>query len=228
MVLMRRGAALALLALAALPACSENEFEYSGEAMILPATLFEGLPLADATAREWAENAHVVRLGGGFTVMDSLGRARNHTYHYNARIGFSSRKLTVNVIGGIPWTAETFVQSIDPPFVGFEHFLDSDAAVAEALRRADELNAGHPTGDSIPIPEIFAARLASVAVWPEPRPPESPDSVAWRIDFLEEDIFDPTGVPVYWSTARFYVQPRTGEMLGSVVPPTGREIYPWP
>jgi hypothetical protein len=169
-----------------------------------------------------------VRLGGGFTVMNSLGEARNHTYHYNARIGFSMRKLTVDLIGGIPWTVESTVTSLDPQFVGFAQFMDSDAAVAAALRRADELNAAHPTGDSIPIPDIFAARLASVKVWPEPRPPATPDSVAWRIDFLEEDIFDPTQVPVYWSTARFYVQPRTGEMMGHVVPPSGRELYPWP
>jgi hypothetical protein len=67
-----------------------------------------------------------------------------------------------------------------------------------------------------------------VKVWPEPRPPTSPDSVAWRVDFLEEDVFEQTRVSVYWSTARFYVQPLTGEMLGHVVPPTGRELYPWP
>jgi hypothetical protein len=134
----------------------------------------------------------------------------------------------VNLIGGIPWTSETIVQSIDPVFVGFNQFLDSDAAVAEALQRADELNLAHPTGDSIPIPDIFAARLASVAAWPEPRPNDAPDSIAWRVDFLEEDLFESTRSPVYWSTARFYVQPRTGEVLGHVVPVSGRELYPWP
>jgi len=223
MVLTRLTAGLALLAVAG---CGGSEYELSPEGMHLPATLLEGLPLANALALEWAEGAYLVRLGGGFTVMNDRGEARNQTYHYHARIGFSMRKLTVNVIGGMPWTRETTVQSLDPPFVDFESFVDSDAAVTQSIAWADSINAAYP--DSIPVPAIFAARLASIKVWPEPVFPVQSDSVAWRVDFLEEDVYPPTGSLVYWSTARFYLHPRTEEKLGYVVPRSGREIYPRP
>lgn len=222
MVLIRRVGALAALLL--LVAGCDKEFEFSNDAMILPATLFDGLPLANEMARQWSENAHLVRMGGGFAVMDRHGAAVNHTYEYQARFGFTSRKLTVNLIAGMPWTNDVTISSIDPPFVDFEMFVDSDAVVAAAVQRADAINAQHP--DSIPVPEIFAARLSTLPAWPERRD-GVPEFLAWRVDFLEEDIFEGTQSLVYWSTARFYFLPTDEDsLLGYTIPLAGREVYP--
>lgn len=230
MVLTRRAGALVTPAvlLAFVAGCSQKELEYSESALLLPGTLFDGLTLADAVARDWSENAHLVRLGGEFAVMNERGEARNHSYVYDARFGpATTRRLTVHLVAGMPWSQDTPVATIDPPFVDFPSLLDSDAVVGAALDWARAINADHP--DSIPIPEIFAASLASVATWPERRSGSPPESVAWRVDFVEEDIYSPPSGPdvlVYWSLARFYFQPATGDTLGHVVPPGGREIYP--
>ena len=36
--------------------------------------------------------------------MDSTGRARNHSFTFDARFGFLWRRLTVHLIGGSPWS----------------------------------------------------------------------------------------------------------------------------
>jgi hypothetical protein len=223
-----RGAGFTILALAAAAGCSEPGHEFLDDRMVLPATLFDALELTDQLARDWSENAYVTELGGGFTVMNAAGEARNHSFEYFTREGFTTRRLTVHLIGGAPWMLDSPAAFPDPPFDRLEDIVDSDVVVVAAINWAEQANSVTP--DSIPVPELFAARLSSLVVWPEPIPGgASPDSIAWRVDFLEEDFLPESGSLVYWSTARFYFQPTSGDSLGEpVLPAGGRELYPRP
>ena len=126
-----------------------------------------------------------------------------------------------------PWLNPVTVSEPDLPFEHLESFIDSDLAVAAAINQAGEANAVTP--DSIPVTPLFAARLSSVPAWPEPFGAVIADSVAWRVDFLEEDIHPITQSLVYWSTARFYFQPQSASLLGEpILPASGRELYPFP
>jgi hypothetical protein len=227
-----RGAAARVFALGfvfpVLAGCSDDPASYSGDAMLLPATLFEALPLATKISRDWNGDAFPTRLGGRFTVMDAQGRALNHSFEFHARFGLQWRRLTVDLISGVPWTQDTPAGEPPPTFRSLGD-LDSDSVVGIAIALAGQLNTDDP--GSIPPATHYAARLLSVAVWPEPTSTVDPaDSVAWRVDFLELDELsndDPT--PVWWSLARFYVDPDDGQFLGDpVLPATGRELYPFP
>jgi hypothetical protein len=203
--------------------------QYSRGAIILPATLLEAYSLAEELALDWSPNAFVTSLGGGFTVMDETGGARNHSFVFHARDRFTHRRLTVHLFGGSPWMIDAAVGPPPARFVDFEEMIDSDVAVAAAINLAELANSVTP--DSISVPEEFAARLLSTSVWPEAAPGDqvAANTVAWRVDFLELDVLEQTEVPVYWSTARFYFDPYTGELLGEpVFPASGREIYPFP
>jgi hypothetical protein len=208
--------------LAAAAGCSDgNPASFSDTAVRLPATLKEALPLADTIAREWNPNAFVAALGGGFTVGDEEGRSRNHSFVYYARFGPTSlRKLTIDFINATPWTLETIVGSAPFPFRD-RAFLDSDDVVGVCRDLADLLN---QNGTVIPAAEAYAPRLLSVAVWPEPGPQTTPDTVAWRVDFLILTE-GPQGAPVWYSVARFYVDPWDGQFLGSPVVPVQPELY---
>jgi hypothetical protein len=227
----RRHAARLLAGLGAVAGAgcgSEDPTSFSGDAMLLPATLFEALPLAAQIARDWNEAAFATSLGGGYTVMDPEGRALNHSFEFHARFGLQWRRLCVDLINGTPWTLESTVPSPPPSFRTLDVF-DSDAAVGFAIDMAELINADDP--GAIPSAQWFAARLRSEAVWPEPVSVAIPaDSVAWRVDFLQLDAFSSTdSTPVWWSLARMYIDPDDALFLGDpVIPPTGRELYPFP
>ena len=217
----------ALTTLAAIAGCvSESPYSLSDEGMPLPATVLEALPLATFEAVRWSENAQVTSMGGGFTVLDSEGRGRNHTFAFHARDGRIRRRLDMHLFGGIPYQFDTQIQGPPPP-LDIPQYVDSDVAVAAAIDIALEINAVTP--DSIPpVPESFAARLSSRPAWPEPQSvDQQADSVAWRVDFLLLQVFSGSGAEVWWSTARFYLDPRTGELYGTVVPDQP-ELYPFP
>jgi hypothetical protein len=223
----RAFAALAGLALLAAGAgcSSDSPAGLTDDAMPLPATLFEAMTLAQAEARRWSENAQVARIGGGFTVMDAEGRARDHTFVWFARDGQIRRRLDQHLFSGVPWQIDQRVSEPDPP-LDLSLYLDSDVMVPAAINVAEEINAQAMT-DSIPITESFSARLSSRPAWPEPVGGVSADSVAWRVDFLELAPSPTNGTLVWWSTARFYFDPRTGELYEAVVP-NQRELYPLP
>ena len=224
----RARASLVLLALAG-SACSDgNPASYSADALLLPATALEAYRFADALARDWDENAFVTTMGGSFAVMDSLGRARNHSFVFHARDSAVHRRLTIHLIGGTPWLQDVIVPEPPPRFVQIESLIDSNAAIALAINLA--LHANETTPDSIPVPVEFAARLLSTPVFPEQgTDPEPNTEVAWRVDFLVFETLESSSTLVYWSTARFYFDPYSGQLLGDpVLPPTGRELYPFP
>jgi hypothetical protein len=207
---------------------SEDPASFSEDALLLPATLFEALPLATDIARDWNGSAFVTSLGGGYTVMDAEGRALNHSFEFHGRFGLQWRRLTVDLVNGVPWTLDSVVPAPPPAFRTLDVF-DSDVAVAFAISWAELINADDP--GTIPDAQYFAARLLSDAVWPEPTSVTVPaDSVAWRVDFLQLDAFSSTdSTPVWWSLARMYIDPDDAKFLGSpVIPPSGRELYPFP
>jgi len=185
---------------------SDTPFELDDDALGLPATLKEAHALASRLARETSDRAYVTELGGKFTIMDRDGRARNHSFVFHAVDGqLVFRRIEVDLIGGSPWILAETVGPPPPAFPDLEAIGDSDDAIAAALGRAELINAANP--DSIPIPEIFAARIRSSPQWPEnsSNSTEEPQ-VAWRVDFLEQmpPPSGATGVVVPWSTARFY------------------------
>jgi hypothetical protein len=221
------GAALAaLVALAVAGGCaSDGPYSVSDEGIPLPATVFEAFRLAASEAATWSENAQVTSVGGGFTVLDGDGRGRNHTFAFHARDGQIRRRLDMHLFGGIPYQIDTRIQAPPPP-LSIPDYVDTDVAVPAAINVALEINAMFP--DSIPVPESFAARLSSRPAWPEPISIDQPaDSVAWRVDFLLMQVFPASGAEVWWSTARFYLDPRTGQLYGTVVPDQP-ELYPFP
>ena len=219
----RRLRALApwLLAAAAGACSDDNPATFTDRAIILPATLKEALPLADTIALEWNDGAYLGGMGGGFTVGDEEGRSRNHSFVYYARFGPTSlRKLTIDFINATPWTLETNVGSAPFPFPDRD-FLDSDEVVGISRDQADMLN---QNGQVIPDATDYAARLLSIPVWPEPGPQSQPVDLAWRVDFLI--LTDgPQGTPVWYSVARFYVDPWTGQFRGQPVVPVQPELY---
>lgn len=221
-------AGLGLTAALCTAGCGDDPASYSNDALLLPATVTEAYRFADALAHEWSPSAFVTSMGGSFAVMDSLGRARNHSFVFHARDGQIYRRLTIHLIEGTPWMQDMIVPEPPPPFVQVESLIDSDVAIGLALNLAQLVNEAHP--DSIPIPVEFAARLQSVPVYPEPGTDPDPNTeVAWRVDFLELDVLESSNSLVYWSTARFYFDPYSGTLFGQpVLPPTGRELYPFP
>jgi hypothetical protein len=208
--------------------CGDDPASYSSDALLLPATVTDAYRFADALAREWAQNAFVTSMGGTFAVMDSLGRARNHSFVFHARDGAIHRRLSLHLIDGTPWMNDVIVPEPPPRFVQVESLVDSDAVIGLAINLAQLANEAKP--DSIPVPVEFAARLLSVPVFPEPGTDPDPNTeVAWRVDFLELDVLESSNSLVYWSTARFYFEPYAGTLLGEpVLPPSGRELYPFP
>lgn len=207
---------------AALAGCSDdNPATFSEGAVLLPATLKEALPLADAVAREWNEQAFLAGLGGGLTVADGEGRSRNHSFVYYARFGPTSlRKLTIDFVNAVPWTRDTPVAAPPMPFRDRD-FLDSDDVVDACRALAASLN---ENGTVIPAAQSYAARLLSIPVWPEPGPQSTPNTIAWRVDFLVLK----EGPLVWLSVARFYVDPWTGQFLGQpiVANPSDPPLYP--
>lgn len=201
--------------------CSSSDapFELDEGSIELPATLLEAHPLAAKLAREESPNAYVTEMGGGFTIMDAQGRARNHSFVFHSTEGqLVFRRIFVDLIGGSPWVMEENVGPPPQPFIDLDAIGDSDLAIAAALNIAHEINSAQP--DSIPIPELFAARIRSTAQWPEQAGSSTADpQIAWRVDFLVElpPASDPTGVPIPWSTARFYFTPGLDALLEMIV-----------
>ncbi len=217
-----RAPAAALAALILLGGCAEETpLEYGRDALLLPATLGEALPLALAQAREVAAGAYVTRLGGGFSVMDAAGRSSSHTFVFHARVASQTfRRITVHLIHGSPWVSDVPVPPPDAPapFEPEELTLDSDGVVARTVQLAPSYGVG--PGDA------YAARLSAVPAFPEP--PGSGGLVAWRVDVLVlQEAGD--GPPVYFSAARFYFDSVTAELLDDpVIPANGPELYPYP
>ncbi len=221
MDLTRRFALAAAFASTALSGCgSDSPLEYGADALILPATLGEALPLALSEARAEEEGAYVTRLGGGFTVMDEGGRGPNHTFIFHARAGRGVlRRITVHLFHGSPWVDVVTVPEAPAPFDSTELVLDSDDVVERAIQLAPQ--------HGIALTPAFAARLSAVPVWPEPEnATDVSTNVAWRVDFL---VLQPLGnTSVYFSAARFYFDPTDAELLGPPEEPATPELYPFP
>ena len=224
-----RGATAAVACVAAAWLCAgcgaDTPLEYSDDALILPATLQEALPLAQAQARAVSKDAYLTRMGGGYTVMDSTGRSANQTFVFHARVGPSSaRRITVHLIHGSPWVYDLSIPSADlpPRFHDADLVLDSDGVV----ERVRQLAGGYVIRPA----EAYAARLSVIPSWPEPTSVgQSADRVAWRVDVLVLQSVSADGPPVYFSAARFYFDPGTADLLGDpVIPETGAELYPFP
>lgn len=211
-----------------LGSCSSEDYSVGDDALVLPASLLDAYTVAQATARDWSPDVFVMSAGGGFAVMDERGLGRDHSFQFHSRRRLQT--LTVHLLGGIPWTQE--ISDAIPPgppifvnFVPYVQLLDSDDVVPQAVEEAASINAVHP--DSIPAATQYAARLLSIAVWPEAEfvGDPTPNTQAWRVDFLVLQAFG--GSTTYFSSARFYIHPVSGEMLGWVVP-AQPELYPFP
>jgi hypothetical protein len=207
--------------------CSSDDYTVGDDSLVLPGSLLDAYPVALARAREWSNDVFVQSAGGGFSVMDEHGVGIDHSYQFHSRRQL--KNLTVHLLGGIPWTQEESDPIPPPPifvnFVPYVQLLDSDDVVPQAVEEAARINAAHP--DSIPAATQYAARLLSIAVWPEAEyvGDPTPDTQAWRVDFLLAQLFG--GGTTYFSAARAYIHPVTGEMLGWVVP-AQPELYPFP
>ncbi len=200
----------------------ETPLEYGHDALLLPATLQDALPLALAQARQVAPGAYVTRLGGGFSVMDAAGRGSSHSFVFHARVAPQTfRRITVHLVHGSPWVSDVPVPPPDAPapFEPEELVLDSDSVVERTVQLA-------PSYGVLPA-DAYAARLSAVPAYPEP-PGAAASLVAWRVDVLVlREAGD--GPPVYFSAARFYFDPGTAELLDDpVIPATGPELYPYP
>lgn len=206
-----------------------NPASFSPDALVLPASLKEALPLADAIARKWNPDAYLAGLGGDYSVADSTGRSVNQSFVYYARFGpYTVRKLTVELINGAPWTQDDIVGTPPRPFPDRD-FIDSDEAIRLSIQLAEQ--------KFVPTAQAYAARLLCIPVYPEPGCAQMPTALAWRVDFLELDD-GPQGTPVWWSLARFYLDPwpdsaGTAQFLDIQKMPilpncgqTSREIYP--
>ncbi|HET9888445.1 MAG TPA: hypothetical protein VFR10_13140, partial [bacterium] len=222
-----RAALLALVVAIALWGCSPDDYTVGDDSLVIPASLLDAYPVALARARDWSTDVFVQSAGGGFSVMDEHGVGRDHSYQFHSRRQL--KNLTVHLLGGIPWTQEE-TDPIPPPplfvnFVPYVQLLDSKDVVPQAVQEAGRINAAHP--DSIPIVTQYAARLLSIAVWPEAQyvGDPTPNTQAWRVDFLVQQLFG--GGTSYFSAARAYIHPVSGEMLGWVVPDQP-ELYPFP
>jgi hypothetical protein len=218
-----------ILAALAMGACSSEDYSIGDDGVVLPASLLEAYPIAQATARAWSNDVFVLSAGGGFAVMNEAGLARDHSYQFHSRRRLQT--LTVHLIGGIPWTQE--ISDPVPPgppifvdFVPYVELLDSDDVVPQAVEEAIRINAAFP--DSIPAATHYAARLLSIAVWPEAESVNdpTPNTQAWRVDFLVLQPFG--GSTTYFSNARYYIHPRNGLFLGAPVVPSQPELYPFP
>ncbi|MFN8179352.1 MAG: hypothetical protein U0167_15585 [bacterium] len=219
-----RGALAGALGLLA-AGCGDTPFEYSRDALRLPATLKEALPLATLEAQRENPSAFVARLGGGLAVMDDHGRSFDHTFIFYAHDHNILRKITVDLIHGTPWLkAETVPLADGHPFVhpDTDLSLDSDSVVERAIQLAPQYG--------VDLAPHYAARLSSVPAFPEPHDvTEIGDVIAWRVDFLVIG----TGSTAYFSYARFYFDPATGDLLHATgaqnpVKPPQAELYPFP
>ena len=221
-------ASFALVAALILASCSSEDSSVGDDGLVLPGSLLDAYTVALATARDWSDDVFVLSAGGGFAVMDERGVGNDHSFQFHSRRRL--RTITVHLLGGIPWTQE--ISDPIPPgppifvnFVPYVELLDSDDVVPQAVDEAARINTADP--DSIPAATHYAARLLSIAVWPEAEfvGDDTPDTQAWRVDFLVLQAF--SGSTTYFSAARFYIHPVTGVMLGWVVP-SQPELYPFP
>lgn len=216
---------------------SDAPFELADDAIDLPATMMEAYRLANRLALDESERAYVTKMGGGFTLMNHLGQARNHSFVFHAREGIGvSRRFIIHLIAGAPWIQTSTVNSPPQSFADVEALADSDEAIAAVLEFTAQTNTAFP--DSIPLPEgafdddafVYAAKILSNPQWPEPNDTsgESP-RVAWRVDFLTTGVPGGGGVPVPYSLVRFYLDPVTLEVLAAPIKSgPGGELYPWP
>lgn len=234
-----RTAAAVFATALAVSACGDD-FKVADDSLVLPASLGDAYPVALSVAKEWADDVivdasdgstfeFVQGAGGGFTVMDEKGLAQNHSFQFHSRRKLMN--LKVDLFGGIPWTQEA-VDAVPPPpiivnLVPYNLLLDSDVVVPAAIDWAQAANTVR--ADSIPAATDYAARLLSTPVWPEQAYVGAPaDSAAWRVDFLVSQPFGGAGGVTYFSAARFYFHPRTGQRLGKPVVPAQPEVYPFP
>jgi hypothetical protein len=216
----RFGPLPALCCIFAAGCASDAPLEYGEDALILPATVLEALPLALAEAQAEEPNAYVTRLGGGFTVLDEAGRGSNHSFLFHARAARGVlRRVTVHLVHGSPWVDVVTVPDAPPPFDPAELTIDSDAVIERAIQLAPQYG--------IALTPAYGARLSAIASWPEPENASDPGSeIAWRVDFL---VLQPLGnTSVYFSTARFYFHPTDADLLGPPEHPPGPELYPFP
>jgi hypothetical protein len=199
---------------------SDDPIEYGDDALLLPATLGEALPLATSEARAREEGAYLTRLGGGFTVLDEGGQGANHTFVFHTRATRGVlRRITVHLFHGSPWVDVVTVPEAPPPFDAAELSLDSDAVVERAIQLAPIY--------AVALAPAYSARLSTVPSWPEPESvTDVGTDVAWRVDFL---VLQPIGnTTVYFSSARFYFDPESGDLLGPPEHPASPELYPFP
>lgn len=208
----RPGVALLVGGLALAGCGSVTDPEYTADDLPrFPATMLEALPIAQAAAEREGEGVRPTTFGGGFFVTDERGVARELSYRFRVFVDGQQRNVEVDLFEGLPRVRVT-----DPigviPVVPVEAIQDSDALVRKAI--GEGILAG------VTIPEFFAPYLAGRAAWPEPEAGSTdvPTEFASRVDFLELRRNDDTGDDIWWSTARFYFEPFTGEFLGSIVP----------
>lgn len=188
--------------------CSDSGFEVGEERLPLPTTLEQALPGAVALAREWEPDGTLYGMGGGYTVMDADGLSFNHSFRFYSLA--ARRALDLHFFAGTAWAEErTGLGSFPAPLdavLDRGSRLTSDVAIHRAIDAAV---------DSVPrleLPERCTAELLSYPVWPERQSGFSvSDSLAWRVDFLEENW--ETGRMQWVSAARVYVHPVTGEIF---------------
>jgi hypothetical protein len=207
----------AVLAALAGGGCADSGVEVAPEGFVLPATLEEALPLAEAVAHDWDGDAYVFCLGGGYTFTDTTGRSRNHSYRFYSRR--LERRLDVHLFEGTPWGEDESKWPPPTPLSAVDVQVTSDEAVRVAVATAADLR--------LDVSDDLSARLFSFPVWPENFSglDGATDSVAWRIDFLEMRWFPGMEDTVAYSQARIYVHVETGDTLGIEVsdPPI---VYP--
>ena len=188
--------------------CADSGVEYSESAFLLPASLEEALPLAEALAREWNERAYLYCLGGGYTVTDTTGRGRTlSSRFYSTQM---HRRLNVHLFAGTPWLEDEYHWPPPTPMSAVPAQVSSDEAVQVAVAVAEELR--------LDVPSTLCPKLLSYPVWPEVIGGTSQvtDSVAWRVDFIEKRYFPGYEDSVAWSIARVYVHVVSGDTLGVI------------
>ncbi len=188
--------------------CADSGVEYSENAFLLPATLEDALPLAEALAREWNERAYLYGLGGGYTVTDTTGRGRTLSYRfYSTQM---HRRLNVHLFAGTPWLEDEYHWPPPTQMSAVPREVDSEEAVRVAVDVAEELH--------LDVPSLLCPKLLSYPVWPEVIGGTSQvtDSVAWRVDFIEKRYFPGYEDSVAWSIARVYVHVVSGDTLGVI------------
>ena len=210
-------------------ACSSDApYELGADTVSFPATALDAYRVAATFAKDWSPNAYPARLGGDFTVFEADGTSRNHSFLFYARDGFTLRELTVHLFSGAPYTFDRTVTDAPGAFPDFESLIDSDVAIALAVNVVEAWNLDD-RNPPVEITRNFAARIGSWPVWPlKSAENPVPEDIAWRVDFLipvEVENETPKR-DEWWSVARVYLDPESGEALGDpVLPRTGRERY---